>query len=262
MKKNFSYDEPKNSLDNRIRAHLSFSNFSLHEWIEKNLNISSGDKILDMGCGNGNFLNLFLKMTNKKGEIYAVDKNEDLISEAKNQYRKENIIFEVNDFDKVNIENKKFDWIFFVYSIYYTENSINLIKKVKSYLNNNGNLIIIGPGSGNAIEIDKINKKVTGLEPKEEYRIRQKRIEEEFKPILDNYFDKKNVSLKIINNEMKFPTKEDLADYYWSTLLWRDSLERLEGYDLKNLKDITLNEISKLDNLIIKKQICCLAVTN
>ena len=46
-----------------------------------------------------------------------------------------NIIFEVNDFDKVNIENKKFDWIFFVYSMYYTENSINLIKKVKfSYL--------------------------------------------------------------------------------------------------------------------------------
>ena len=83
MKKNFSYVEPKNSLDNRIRAHLSVSNFSLHEWIEKNLNISSGDTILDMGCGNGNFLDLFLKMTNKKCEIYAVDKNEDLILRCK-----------------------------------------------------------------------------------------------------------------------------------------------------------------------------------
>ena len=60
----------------------------------------------------------------------------------------------------------------------------------------------------------------------------------------------------------KFPTKEDLADYYWSTLLWRDSLERLENYDLQALKESTLNEISKLDNLIIKKQICCLSGIN
>jgi len=99
------------------------------------------------------------------------------------------------------------------------------------------------------------------LEPKEEYRVRQKRIEDEFKPVLEKYFDKKHTILEIINNEMKFPTKEDLADY-WSTLLWRDSLERLENYDLQALKESTLNEISKLDNLIIKKQICCLSGIN
>ena len=66
MEKKFNYDEPKNSLNNRINAHLSFSNFNLHEWVKTNQNILSGDKILDMGCGNGNFLELFLKMTNKK----------------------------------------------------------------------------------------------------------------------------------------------------------------------------------------------------
>ena len=262
MEKKFSYDEPKNSLNNRIKAHLSFSNFNLHEWVKTNQNILSGDKILDMGCGNGNFLELFLKMTNKKSEIYAVDKNKDLILEASEKFKNENITFEVNDFDNVEIENKKFDWIFFIYSIYYTENSDKLIKKIKSYLNKKGKLVIIGPGSGNAMEIDRLNRKVTSLEPKEEYRVRQKRIEDEFKPVLEKYFDKKHTNLEIINNEMKFPTKEDLADYYWSTLLWRDSLERLENYDLQALKESTLNEISKLDNLIIKKQICCLSGIN
>ena len=61
---------------------------------------------------------------------------------------------------------------------------------------------------------------------------------------------------------MKFPTREDFADYYWSTLLWRDSLERLENYDLDGLKYLTLEEISKLDSLIIKKQICSLTGIN
>ncbi len=262
MKKKFSYEEPKNSLNNRIKAHLSFSNFNLHDWIKKNQNILSGDNILDMGCGNGNFLELFLKMNNKKGEIYAVDKSKDLISEARNKYKNENITFEVSDFDNIEIKNKTFNWIFFIYSIYYTENSDDLIKKIKSYLSKNAKLVIIGPGSGNAIEIDRLNRKVTGLEPKEEYRTRQKRIEDEFKPILEKYFGNNNINLEIINNEMKFPTREDFADYYWSTLLWRDSLERLENYDLDGLKYLTLEEISKLDSLIIKKQICSLTGIN
>jgi len=146
MEKKFSYDEPKNSLNNRINAHLSFSNFNLHEWVKTNQNILSGDKILDMGCGNGNFLELFLKMTNKKSEIYAVDKSKDLILEASEKFKNENITFEVNDFDNVEIEDKKFDWIFFIYSIYYTENSDKLIKKIQSYLNKKGKLVIIGPG--------------------------------------------------------------------------------------------------------------------
>ena len=50
-----------------------------------------------MGCGNGNFLELFLKMTNKKSEIYAVDKSKDLILEASEKFKNENITFEVND---------------------------------------------------------------------------------------------------------------------------------------------------------------------
>ena len=41
MEKKFSYDEPKNSLNNRINAHLSFSNFNLHEWVKTNQNILS-----------------------------------------------------------------------------------------------------------------------------------------------------------------------------------------------------------------------------
>ena len=260
MKKNFSYVEPKNSLDNRIRAHLSFSNFSLHEWIEKNLNISSGDKILDMGCGNGNFLDLFLKMTNKKCEIYAVDKNEDLILEAKSQYRNENIIFEVNDFDKVNIENKQFDWIFFIYSIYYSQKPQELISKMHSYLNGGGHLVIIGPGKSNAIELDNLNHKITGLDPKPEYRERQKRIEDEFYKLSKEIFGKSNCELNILNNRLTFPNEIDYANYYWSTLLWRDSLERLESFDEKKLKEKSLIEIKNLNNFIINKQVSTLIV--
>ena len=213
-----------------------------------------------MGCGNGNFLDLFLKMTNKKCEIYAVDKNEDLILEAKSQYRNENIIFEVNDFDKVNIENKQFNWIFFIYSIYYSQKPQELISKMHSYLNEGGHLVIIGPGKSNAIELDNLNHKITGLDPKPEYRERQKRIEDEFYKLSKEIFGKSNSELNILNNRLTFPNEIDYANYYWSTLLWRDSLERLESFDEKKLKEKSLIEIKNLNNFIINKQVSTLIV--
>ena len=55
---------------------------------------------------------------------------------------------------------------FFVYSIYYSQKPKELIEKMYSYLKNNGKLVIIGPAKSNAIELDNLNKKITGLEPK------------------------------------------------------------------------------------------------
>lgn len=49
------YDEKRNNLSIRIKAHKKFSNFSLEEWIEKHIPFNPGDIVFDIGCGNGNF---------------------------------------------------------------------------------------------------------------------------------------------------------------------------------------------------------------
>ena len=174
---NYSYKEFNSSLNNRIDIHKKYSNFNLHEWIKDNCKIRDNQNILDMGCGNGNFIDFFLS-NNKNLKIVGVDNNLNLLEEVKKKFTNVKLIH--SDFDEVVLENSNLDWIFFIYSIYYSQKPEKLIEKMYSYLSDNGQLVIIGPGQSNAIELDELNKKVTGLAPKPEYRERQKRIEEEF----------------------------------------------------------------------------------
>ena len=260
-KKKYVYIEKKKALANRITSHKKFSNFDLHSWVKKNIKIKNGDRILDIGCGDGNFIKLFHQM-NCGGEIIGVDKNDILINSARKKFKlKRNIKFIKGDFDNIKFSKKKFDCIFFIYSIYYTENSSKLILKVLNYLNEKGKLIIVGPGANNAKQIDKLNFLVTKKRPNKEYRFRQQRIEKEFYPLLKKHFSSKKVNLKLINNHMAFKTDAQLADYYWSTLLWRQSLQQLRNYDLKRLKELTIKKIKYyIKNLKLKKQISILTL--
>ena len=88
----------------------------------------------------------------------------------------------------------------------------------------------------------------------------KKRIEEEFYELSKKIFGKSNCNLNILNNKLTFPNEIDYANYYWSTLLWRDSLERLESFDEKKLKEKSLIEIKNLNNFIINKQVSTLIV--
>tara|TARA_Y100000996_G_scaffold307438_1_gene244190 strand:+ start:221 stop:1006 length:786 start_codon:yes stop_codon:yes gene_type:complete len=254
---NYTYKEYNSALSSRIGVHKKYSNFSLHDWIKKNCNIQNNQSILDIGCGNGNFIEFFL-LNNENLEIVGVDNNLDLLNEIKKKFNNIKLIH--SDFDEVEIENPKFDWVFFIYSIYYSQKSKELIKKMYSYLKDNGQLVIIGPGKSNAIELDKLNKKITGLDPKPEYRERQKRIEEEFYELSKKIFGKSNCDLNILNNKLSFPNEIEYAEYYWSTLLWRDSLERLDNPEKKKLKEQSLIEIKKLNNFVINKQVSTLLV--
>ena len=254
---NYSYKEFNSSLNNRIDIHKKYSNFNLHEWIKDNCKIRDNQNILDMGCGNGNFIDFFLS-NNKNLKIVGVDNNLNLLEEVKKKFTNVKLIH--SDFDEVVLENSNLDWIFFIYSIYYSQKPEKLIEKMYSYLSDNGQLVIIGPGQSNAIELDELNKKVTGLPPKPEYRERQKRIEEEFYILTQKKFGSENCKLKILNNKLTFPNEIDYANYYWSTLLWRDSLERLNNPNEKKLKEQSLIEIKNSNNFVINKQVSTLIV--
>lgn len=255
--KKYSYKEFNSALNSRISIHKKYSNFNLHDWVKENCKINDKQSILDMGCGNGNFIEFFLS-NNKNLKIVGVDNNLNLLEEIKIKNLDVKLIH--SDFDEVVFEKSNFDWIFFIYSIYYSQKPEELIEKMYSYLSDNGHLVIIGPGQNNAIELDKLNKEVTGLPPKPEYRERQKRIEEEFYILAQKKFGSKNCKLKILNNKLTFPNEIDYANYYWSTLLWRDSLERLENHNDKKLKEQSLIEIKKFNNFVINKQVSTLIV--
>ena len=117
----YSYKEVDKALENRISAHAKYSNFNLHEWLSKKFNIKSSDNIMDLGCGDGNFIDLFWNAIKPDGKLDAIDINEDLINIARNKYSSlsDNISINVTNYDKLKPSNKKYDWVFSIYSIFY-----------------------------------------------------------------------------------------------------------------------------------------------
>ncbi|MCD6471014.1 class I SAM-dependent methyltransferase [bacterium] len=69
--------------------------------------VKEGDKVLDLGCGNGRFYELF---KNKKVEYIGVDNCQKLISLARKKYPNANFIF--GDALNLPFKNSEFDLVF------------------------------------------------------------------------------------------------------------------------------------------------------
>lgn len=258
----FAYEEPKQALNSRISAHSKYSNFNLHHWIQKKFSIKPKSRILDLGCGNGNFTTLFREMTKEQGEIWGLDKNPQLIEEAKQKHAAilgDKVKFMVQDFDlPFPKQIQDFNWAFAIYSLYYTENSLRILQTVRDFLTQGGSFVVIGPGPLNARDLSEFNYEMTGQKPKPEYDARIERIAKEFKPLFRKIFAQSNVEYEEIDSVMEFPTAESYAEYYWSTLLWRESVAGRSPQEIKKLQEQILKKVSMSLPAKINKQISCL----
>mgnify|MGYP001591697077 CR=1 FL=1 len=260
--KKYSYVEPKKALNSRIDAHASYSNFNLHEWIKNNFSFKSGDNILDLGCGTGNYTSVFWDFVKPGGNIIGLDKNKDLIEEAKANHAdlpESHIKFWVHDYDNHFPDTGlQFDWIFSVYSLYYTEDSLKLVKAFKEQLKRGGQFVVIGPAPENAKDLADFNYELTGVKPNREYTERIERIEKEFWPLFESIFGKVNVRYEAVDSVMSFPTAESYAQYYYSTLLWRESTVGRSEEEITRLKESVIRRLSKSLPAKINKRMSCL----
>lgn len=258
----FSYEEPRKALSARITAHRQYSDFDLHEWIRKKFVISSGSRVLDLGCGNGNFTNLFWDLVKPDGSVIGLDKNSEVIADARKTYKKlpkDRIKYYVQDFDKPLPDlGMLFDWIFSIYSLYYTEDSVRILNIAKSLLAHHGTCVVIGPGPKNVRDLTEFSEKLTGRKSNKEHFERIERISNEFHPLFMKIFPKENVSYEEIDTLLGFPDAASFGEYYWSTLLWRDSVKDFSAEKIEFLKKETLKYASTQAPIRIKKQISCL----
>jgi len=256
----YSYKEVDKALENRISAHAKYSNFNLHEWLSKKFNIKSSDNIMDLGCGDGNFIDLFWNAIKPDGKLDAIDINEDLINIAKNKYSSlsDNISINVTNYDELKPSNKKYDWVFSIYSIYYTQDPKNLINNLYEHMNHGSKFVITGPSSKNALELDSINLSVTGKKRNIEDIKRMHRIEEDFNDIFLSIFGEDSTRLEFVDTKMSFPSAEEFATYYWSTLLWRESIVDFNEKQIKDLKEQSIHVINQMNEFALNKQMSCL----
>jgi ubiquinone/menaquinone biosynthesis C-methylase UbiE len=114
--------------------------------LQKYINNSSVNKILDIGCGEGTRLVSLVKKTSKDKEAYGVDISETAIKLAKSNYP--NLNFIKSDIEKVPFKGKIFDLIYSAYVLEHLNNPRKLLEEAKRLLRSNGVIILIAPNYG------------------------------------------------------------------------------------------------------------------
>jgi uncharacterized protein YdcH (DUF465 family) len=121
-----------------------------------------------------------------------------------------------------------------------------------------GEFVVIGPGPKNVRDLTDFSEKLTGLKANNEHFERIERIRNEFYPLFMKIFPRESVVYEEIDTLMTFPDAKSFAEYYWSTLLWRDSIKNFSAERIEVLKAETLKYALARPLIQVKKQISCL----
>jgi len=134
--------ELSGSLDNKWRRWLQNPQKILSPYI------SSGLKVLDIGCGPGFFSIEIAKMIGDKGKLYSVDLQEGMLNLIKKKIAGTELESRIHliksDVDGFSLP-EKVDFILAFYMVHEVPDKENLFKLFKSFLNANGKLLFIEP---------------------------------------------------------------------------------------------------------------------
>jgi len=134
------------------------------EIILDELRITTGQTILEIGCGNGYMSKEFSKLVGEKGKVYAVDIQIELIDKLKKEISETNIIPLLSDItkDKIEVNDNSIDLIYLatVFHIFSNEQIEVFQKEVNRLLKVGGKLVILN-----------IDKKESSFGPPQNMRV-------------------------------------------------------------------------------------------
>jgi len=110
-------------------------------WLERGINglkpLPIGAKVLDLGCGDGIFSGIFYSTRAK--DVEAVDWDPKIITLAKKNYQRPNVVFRQADITKISLQ-KKYDavYLFAVIEHFTVAEGQGLVKKISLALNEGG----------------------------------------------------------------------------------------------------------------------------
>lgn len=145
-------------LNKRLQIHsYSDNKTGLYNFISEKLVIKDSDKILELGCGNGE---LWKNIINTKGNIKAnitlSDISEGMIKKAQQNLKEvttNNLDFKTFDVHDIPFENDTFDIVIADHILYHASNIELAIAEIKRVLKPNGKLYASTIGKGHMREL-------------------------------------------------------------------------------------------------------------
>lgn len=230
-----SYREKQDRLNVRIRAHKLFANFDIEEWIDQFLGRRPRRRILDLACGNGNHLGLYLKHVGAAGSVAGVDREPSLIEEARgNHPGAGNLDLRVGTMDEpLPFPDASFDLCFSNFAIYNAADPAFTLGELKRVLEPGGELVLIGPTLNNARELYVFNERLTGQAIDPITLVRTDRLRQEILPVVRQVFG--DAREETINSQLTFPGQDEFIRYYTATMLYEEGAEKA-GYTEEQMR--------------------------
>ena len=221
-----SYIEKPDRLAVRIRAHKEFANFDIDEWIAAFLSRCQRRAIFDLGCGNGNHLQLYLDCVGSDGRVAGLDREATLIDQAKRRFvNAYNLDLRVGSMDvPLPFAASTFDTAFSNFAIYNAADPAFTLRELKRVVQPGGEVVLIGPTLNNARELYAFNERLTGRAIDEVTLIRTDRLRREIMPLARDIFP--DVREEVINSQLDFPSPEEFLRYYMATMLYEEGAEK------------------------------------
>ena len=130
------------------RVMLSFMNYThapLTNWGLKLVDVQDGWTMLDVGCGGGFTIRRLLKRS-KDAQVYGIDISEESVAKAKKvnaEVLDKQVFITQGSAEKLPYEDKKFDLVTAVETVYFWPNLPNCLQEVRRVLKPGGKFAIL-----------------------------------------------------------------------------------------------------------------------
>jgi ubiquinone/menaquinone biosynthesis C-methylase UbiE len=226
------YLETAEKLRIRIQAHTQFTEFKLEDWLLGQLGRAEGCRLLEIGCGDGNFFPTYARALGREGLIVGMDVNKDLVAKAGRKGKECGTPTRVAEWDFDNhpypLSDGEMNYIIAPFSAYYSKDVPAWVADSLRVLKRGGLLLLLGPTHENARELYVLNELVTGIGHIPETDDTSNKLETEFLGVLQRIPALK-VEKAVLDRDIVFPTPEAFAKYYFATWLYEKTQEKVDG---------------------------------
>lgn len=155
------YKDSRN-LKVRINLHSKFSvnKYGWFNWLFDKINLSSSEKVLEIGCGEGQLWKNNEDKIPKESEVILTDISSGMINDARVNLKnlKDNFEFHIADCVKLPYENESFDKVIANHMIFYVKDKKKAFSEIRRVLKKDGLFYCSTYGLKHMKEIEKLTK--------------------------------------------------------------------------------------------------------